>query len=91
MKIYLLLLSLSPDVIPMSLAHSSLAKMRYLSLLDADVLASVAPAWAAAPQQQPSSGEGAGAGILGGPRLSATKVSKPQIHISLDLFSCCLF
>lgn len=63
-------------------------------LPDAGVWASVAPNWAAAPQWQPYSGEGAGAGIFGGPSAvfaTTAILSKPQISISLDLFSCCYF
>lgn len=62
-------------------------------LLDADVLTSVAPAWSAAPQQQPSSGKGAGAGILGvdpgclPPRSVSPKSTSPWTCFLVTSFS----
>lgn len=49
-KAHLLLNSLSPEQIPISPVNVPLAKMKHVPLLDAGVLACVAPDWVAGPQ-----------------------------------------
>ena len=89
-KAHLLLNSLSPEQMPISSVYVPLAKMKHVALLDAGVLACVAPGWVVGPQQQPYSGEGTGAGISGGPSLVfATRIllnKPPNQHLLGPIF-----
>lgn len=89
-KAHLLLNSPSPEQIPVSSVCVPLAEMKHVSLLDAGALACVVPDWVAGPQQQPYSGERAGAGISGGPsHVFANRVllnKPPNQHLLGPIF-----